>query len=143
MTVQIQYSQVIDRPVEKVFHFMVDEHVRNHPRWDSDIELWLESDSPIGVGTVIHRRNHRSGAPVEGRMEVVEYEPNRAFSTVIFDGPVEMLGRITFEPEDDDRTAITMYIELPHMDEPMDKSFLMRRLEEVGDIRKQLIESEV
>ncbi len=143
MAVQIHYSQVIDRPVEKVFHFMVDEHVRNHPRWDSDIELWLELDSPIGVGTVIHRRNRRSGSPVEGRMEVVEYEPNKAFSTVIHDGPVEMLGRITFEPEGDDRTVVTLYIDLPQMDESMDKSFLMSRLEETGNIRKQLIELEV
>jgi len=143
MPAQIQYSQLIDRPVEKVFHFMVDEHVRNHPRWDSDIELWLESDSPIGIGTVIHRRNSRSSTPVEGTMEVVEYVPNKTFGTVIHDGPVEILGRITFEPVGDDRTAVTMFIELPHMDESMDKSFLMRRLEETGNIRKQLIESEV
>jgi uncharacterized membrane protein len=143
MAVQIQYSQMIDRPVEKVFHFMVDEHVRNHPRWDKDIELWLESDSPIEVGTIIHRRNSRSGTPVEGRMEVVEYEPNQAFSTVIYDGPVEIRGRITFEPEGDDRTTVTMFIELPHMDDSMDTSFLMSRLEETGNIRKRLIESEV
>lgn len=143
MAVQVQYSQVIDRPVEKVFHFMVDEHVQNHPRWDSDIELWLESERPIEVGTVIHRRNHRSGKPVEGRMEVVEYKPNRAFTTVIYDGPVEMRGRITFEPAGEERTAVTMFIELPDMDESMDTSLLMRRLEEVGDIRRQLIEAEV
>ncbi len=143
MAVQIQYSQLIDRPVEKVFHFMVDEHVRNHPRWDSDIELWLESDSPIGIGTEIHRRNSRSGTPVEGTMEVVEYVPNKAFGTVIHDGPVEILGRIMFDSEGDDRTSVTMFIELPHMEESMDKSFLMKRLEETGNIRKQLIESEV
>jgi hypothetical protein len=76
-------------------------------------------------------------------MEVVEYVPNKTFGTVIHDGPVEILGRITFEPVGDDRTAVTMFIELPHMDESMDKSFLMRRLEETGNIRKQLIESEV
>lgn len=143
MSVQIQYSQVIDRPIDKVFHFMADEHVRNHPRWDPDIELWLESGSPIEVGTVIRRRNRRSGTPVEGTMEVVEYEPNRAFGTVIHDGPVEMRGRITFEPAGDERTTVTMYIELPGMDESIDTSFLMSRLEESGRIRKELIESEV
>jgi len=143
MAVQIQYSHVIDRPIDKVFHFMVVEHVRNHPRWDPDIELWLDADSPIGVGTVIRRRNKRSGTPVEGTMEVVEHEPNRAFGTLIHDGPVEMRGRITFEPAGDDRTTVTLFIELPHMDESMDTSFLMSRLEESAKIRKQLVESEI
>lgn len=143
MSVKLQVSQVIDRPVEKVFHFMVVEHVRNHPRWDADIELWLDADSPIGVGTVIHRRNKRSGTPIEGTMEVVEYESNRAFGTVIHDGPVEMRGRITFEPAGDNCTTVTTFVELPNMDESMDKSFLISRLEESGRIRKELIESEV
>ena len=143
MAVQIKYAQVIDRPVEKVFHFMVVEHVRNHPRWDPDIELWLDTDRPIAVGTVIRRRNKRSGTPVEGRMEVVEYEPNRAFGTLIYDGPVEMRGRITFEPAGDDQTTVTIFWELPQMDESMDTSFLLRRLEESAEVRKQLIESEI
>ena len=68
--VQIQYSHVIDRPVEKVFHFMVDEHASNHPRWDPDIELWLDADCPIGVGAVFRRRNRRCGTPVEGTGDV-------------------------------------------------------------------------
>lgn len=37
MPVQLQVSQVIDRPVARVFHFIAREHVRNHPRWDPDI----------------------------------------------------------------------------------------------------------
>jgi uncharacterized membrane protein len=143
MAVQVRYSHVIDRPVEKVFHFMVDEHVHNHPRWDSDIELWLEDESPIEVGTIIHRRNRRSGTPVEGTMEVIEYAPNQAFSTLIYDGPVEIRGRVTFEPAGGERTTVTMFIELPGMDETMDTSFLMHRLEETGAIRKELIESEI
>ena len=44
MALQFKSSQVIDRPIDKVFHFFAVEHVRNHPRWDSDIELWLNSD---------------------------------------------------------------------------------------------------
>ena len=143
MTAHFQYSQIIDRPVDKVFHFIADEHVRNHPRWDPDIELWLDGESRIQVGTLIRRRNKRSGSPVEGTMEVVEYEPNRAFGTIIHDGPAEMRGRITFEPAGDDRTTVTIFIELPGMDDSMDKSFLMSRLEASGKIRKQLIESEV
>lgn len=143
MAVKIDYSHVINRPIDQVFHFMVNEHVRNHPRWDPDIELWLDADEPIGPGTLIRRRNTRSGTPVEGTMEVVEYEPNRAFGTVIHDGPVKMLGRVTFEPAGDDRTMVTTFVDLPDMDESMDKSFLLSRLEASARKQKELIESEV
>jgi uncharacterized membrane protein len=143
MALQLQSSQVIDRPVDKVFHFYAVDHVRNHPRWDSDIELWLDSDSPIGVGTIIHRRNKRSGTPVEGTMEVVEFEPNRVIAMVIHDGPAEMRGRTTFEAISDNQTKITLIIDIPGMDATMDKTFLNSRLERSAQIRKQLIESEI
>jgi hypothetical protein len=143
MGAQIQVSQVVDRPLDKVFHFCADEHVRNHPRWDPDIELWMEPDEPIRVGVIIHRRNRRSGTPVEGTMEVVEYEPNRALGMVIHDGPVVMNGRIIFEALSENQTTITTFFEIPGMDESMDKSFLYSRLERSQRIRKQLIEAEV
>jgi uncharacterized protein YndB with AHSA1/START domain len=142
MAAQIRFSQVIDRPVTKVFQFVAEQHVRNHPRWDPDIELWLESDSPIGVGTIIRRRNSRSGTPVKGTMEVVKFEPNRAFGTVIHDGPSEMRGRITFEAVNESQTRVTTVIDIPGMDESMDKSFITSRLERSGRKMKQLIEAE-
>lgn len=143
MAIQLQTSQVIDRPVDKVFHFYACEHVRNHPRWDPDIELEQISDGPIGVGTVIRRRNSRSGTPVEGTMEVVEFEPNKAFGVVIRDGPVEMRGRAIFEAVSESQTSITIIVELPGMDESMDKSFLLSRLERSGQTMKRLMESEL
>src|SRR5512137_2233123 len=115
MALQLESSQVIDRPIDKVFHFFAVEHVRNHPRWDSDIELWLDSDAPIGVGTIIHRRNKRSGASVEGTMEVVEFEPNRVLAMVIHDGPAVMRGRTTFEAISDHQTKITILVDIPGM----------------------------
>jgi uncharacterized protein YndB with AHSA1/START domain len=142
MSVQVQVSQVIERPVEKVFHFLANEHVRNHPRWDPDIELEQISEGPIEVGTMIRRRNRRSGTPVEGSMEVVEFEPNRAFGTLIHDGQVEMRGRTIFEPLGDSQTKITVRVELPGMDESMDKGFLLSRMERSVQNMKQLIESE-
>ena len=143
MSVQVQVSQVIDRPVADVFHFLADEHVRNHPRWDPDMELEQISEGPIMVGTRIRRRNRRSGTPVEGSMEVVEFEPNRAFGTLIHDGPVEMHGRTTFEAVNDGQTRITVMVELPGMDESMDRSFLVSRMERSVQNMKQLIEAEV
>lgn len=143
MALHVEYSHVIDRPVDQVFHFMVVEHVKNHPRWDADIELWLDSDHPIGVGTIIHRRNSRSGTPVEGTMEVTEYEPNRKFTTIIHDGPAKMIGGLIFDPVSDNQTKVTTVIDLPDMDDSMDTSFLMKRLAEVAKIREALIEAEI
>jgi hypothetical protein len=119
------------------------EHVRDHPRWDSDIELWLDSDAPIGVGTIIHRRNKRSGTPVEGTMEVVEFEPNHVFVMIIHDGPAVMHGRTTFEAINESPTRITTIIDIPWMDENTDKTFINSRLEHAAQIRKQLVESEI
>ena len=143
MALKLESSQVIDRPVEKVFHFFAVEHVRNHPRWDPDIELWLDSDKPIGVGTVIRRRNKRSGTPVEGTMEVVEFEPNRAIALIIHDGPAEMRGRTTFEALNDNQTKITTIVDIPWMDENADTTFIYSRLERSAQIRKHLMESEI
>jgi hypothetical protein len=143
MAVQLVSSQVIDRPVSKVFHFFAVEHVRNHPRWDKDIELWLDSDAPIGVGTLIHRRNHRSGKPVEGSVEVVEFEPDRVIAMVVHDGPAEMRGRTTFEALNDHQTRLTSVIDIPGMDASADTTFLNSRLESSARIRKQLMESEI
>jgi hypothetical protein len=142
MPAQIKVSQVIDRPVTKVFDFIAEQHVRNHPRWDPDIELWLESDTPIGIGTIIHRRNSRSGTSVEGTMEVVEFKPNQAMGTVIREGPAEMRSRMTFETINENQTRVTTVIDIPGMDEFMDKRFIISRLERSGRNRKQLIEAE-
>jgi uncharacterized protein YndB with AHSA1/START domain len=143
VAVRIQASQVIDRPVDKVFHFYADEHVRNHPRWDPDIELWREIDGPISVGTVIRRRNSRSGTPVEGTMEVVEFERDRAIAMVVRDGPAEMRGRATFESAGSGRTTFTTIVDIPGMDASTDTSFLTGRLERSARNMKELIESEV
>lgn len=143
MALQLQVSQVFERPVAKVFQFLVVEHVRNHPRWDPDIELWQDSRQPIGVGTIIHRRNSRSGKPVEGTMEVVKYEPNRLVEMVIHDGPVEMRSRMTFEAITDNQTRITIIIDIPGMDASADKTFLNSRLERSVQNMKQMIESEI
>ena len=142
MALQLEVSEVIDRPLAKVFHFFADEHVRNHPRWDPDIQLEQVSEGPIGVGTMIRRVNSRSGKPVEGTMQVTEFEPNRAMGAVIHDGPMEMRSRVLFEAVSDRQTKITMFLDIPSMDESM-KGFLVSRLERSARNRKELMESEI
>jgi hypothetical protein len=142
MSVRVQVSQVIDRPVADVFHFYAYEHVRNHPRWDPDMQLEQVSDGPIGVGTIICRRNTHSGTPVEGTMEVVEFEPDRAMGVVIHEGPTETRGRVTFEAESQERTTLTINAEFADMDESME-SVITSLVERSARNIKQLIESEV
>jgi len=95
------------------------------------------------VGTVIRRRNKRSGTPIEGTMEVVEFEPNRAIAMRVMDGPMVTHARTTFEALNDHQTRLTTIIDIPGMDASTDKTFLNSKLERSAQIRKQLMESEL
>jgi hypothetical protein len=140
MAVRIEVSEEIDRPVPVVFNFYANDHVLNHPRWDPDIELWRDSDEPIGLGTIIQRRNSRSGTVVEGTKEVVEYAPNRAFGLITRDGSMEIPGRATFEEVREGRTRLTIRAEMPIDESMKDRiSGLMQR--SIQNI-KELIEAE-
>jgi uncharacterized membrane protein len=141
VSVKVQVSTVIDRPVDQVFHFYAHEHVRNHPRWDPDMQLEQVSEGPIGVGTIIRRRNTHSGTPVDGTMEVVEFEPERSMGVVIHDGPAETRGRVTFKAESQDRTSLTISAQFVDMDESMER-LSTGLVERSARNIKQLVETE-
>ena len=138
---RVEASQEIGRPVAAVFKFCAREQVKNHPRWDPDIELEQVSDGPIGVGTLIRRVNRRSGTAVEGTMEVLEFEPERRIAMVIREGPVEVRGEQTFEALGADRTRLTIRAEMP-ADPRWEPSMITRGIERSLQNIKQLIESE-
>lgn len=117
---RIEVSQVIDRPPAVVFRFVAVDHVRNHPRWDTKMQLEQLSEGPIGVGTLARRRHTRAGAPVDGVMECVGFEPDRAIAWLIHDGPVEMHGRVAIEPEGRDGSRLTVSVDIPGMVNPFD-----------------------
>ena len=142
MSVKVQVSEVIDRSVADVFRVHAYEHVRNHPRWDPLMQLEQMTDGPIGVGTIIKRINSHSGAPVEGTMEITEFEPNRSIGMIIHDGPIEMITRAVYEAEDNGKTTVTLDLEIPNMDESMTDA-LSSEMEKVAQTIKQFIESEV
>jgi hypothetical protein len=144
MALQFESIQVINKPIDKVFQFYAVEHVRNHPRWDSDIELWLDDETaPLGVGTIIHRINKRSGKPVEGTMKVIEFESNRVFAMEVHDGSALMFGRSTFEKLGPNKTKLSVVIDIPWMDANADKTFLNNRLESSARLREQLMNAEI
>lgn len=139
---KVEVSKLIDRPVATVWDFYAVNHDRNHPRWDPDIEFEQESDDPIGVGTVLRRRNSRSGTPVERTMEVVEYQPERAMRVVTHDGPMRTDGRATFEAQGPDGTLLTISADMPWMDESMDPNIIASLMDRSLQNIKKLIESE-
>jgi len=136
---ELEVDEFIDRPPADVFHFIATDHVRNHPRWDPVMELEQVTDGPIGVGTTIRRRHTHYGDPIEGTMEVVEYEPNRAFGMVIHDGPMEIRTRMLFEPEGEGGTRVRGFIDIPSATSPIDPAAIQSSFREM----KRLIESEV
>lgn len=140
MAVSVEVSEVIERPVEAVFNFYADHHVQNHPRWDPDIELWLDSDEPLRVGKIIRRRNSRSGTPVEGTIEVVEFERDRAFGVVIREGSMEVPGRATFESLEPNLTKLTVAADFP-VDDSMESALATGMKRSVTTI-KQMMEEE-
>jgi hypothetical protein len=141
MALSVTVVEQVDRPVAEVFQFYAVEHIRNHPRWDPDMTLEQVSDGPIGVGTIIRRRHTHSGQPVDGKMEVVEFEPDRTFSVIIQDGPNETRGRVTFESRSGGRTRLTVRAEFDGMDESKREHITNLMARSVGNI-KRLIEAE-
>ena len=135
---KLEVSQVIDRPPAEVFRFVATDHVRNHPRWDPHMRLEQVSEGPLAAGTVIHRRSSRTGAIVEGTMEVVEYEPDRVFGLVIRDGDLVMQSRVLFEPVGEGSTRISGSLDIPALEAAMDPS----PIEESFRRMKQLIEQQ-
>jgi len=140
--VSLLVSKEIERPSETVWQLIVVDHVRNHPRWDP--KMWLEqvTSGPIGVGTRIKRRHTRAGAPIEGTMEVVEFDPPHAFGVLIRDetpsGPLEVRSRMTLQPHGAGRTLLTIELDLPGTAASMDPSMIEASLARM----KELIESE-
>jgi uncharacterized protein YndB with AHSA1/START domain len=94
---KLEASVEIERPISEVWGWFAVDHVRNHPRWNPDLELEQISDGPMGLGTKIRRRNTMGETPVEGEMEITEWEPPHAVATSIRDGDVQTLGQATFE----------------------------------------------
>ena len=139
---EIQVSKEIHRPVADVWRFYAVEHVRNHPRWDPDMHLEQLSEGPIGVGTRIRRVNTRWGQPVEGEMEIVGFEPERAMSALIHDSNMDIQGTATFEPRGAEGTLLTMSIDVPGLDDPKKVEFMRSMMQRSVDNMKALMEGE-
>ena len=137
----ITVSTVVERPVAAVWRWYAVEHVRNHPRWDPDMELEQISNRPIGLGTRIRRRNTHFGQPIDGEMEIVEWEPERVMGTRISDANADTMGRATFEPLGPTATRITIEADFPNLD-PAKVDQLRPLLERTAANVRRLLEAD-
>ena len=107
---KLDVSESIERPPADVFRFVATDHVENHPRWDPELSLVQETPGPIDVGTKI-RRNRAGETPVEGEMEIIEFDPDRTIGAVVRDGPMELRSWMTVEPEGEAASRLTITVE--------------------------------
>ncbi len=139
---KITVSTLINRPVADVWRWYAVAHVRNHPRWDPMTELEQISEGPVGLGTRIRRRNRHFGEPIEGEMEIVEWEPERVMGARIRDANADTTGRVTFESLGPSTTRLTVDADYPNLD-PSKVEQLRPMIERGYSTIRRLVESEV
>jgi hypothetical protein len=139
--VKITVSTTVARSLANVWQWYAVEHVRNHPRWDPEMELEQISVGPIGLGTRIRRRNRHFDEPVDGEMRIIEWKPEQAMGVEIHDANLETLGRVTFKALGPARTRLTIEADFPGMDEATAQRIRPSMDRTARNIR-QLIESD-
>jgi hypothetical protein len=109
-----QCSIVIDRDVRAVFALMSD--FRTMVKWYPGTEaVDMVTPEPIGPGTRFSERGRLpTGEPVTGMDQIVEFEPNKSYSSTTVTGGMKNLDVVTFEPVGAaTRVALRSTVELP------------------------------
>jgi uncharacterized protein YndB with AHSA1/START domain len=140
---KLEASVEIERPISDVWGWYAVDHVRNHPRWNPDLKLDQITDGPMGLGTRIRRRSTMGQTPVEGEMEITEWEPPHAVTASIRDGDVPTLGGASFEERGPARTLLTISADMPWLDDPERARFIQGMMERSVANMKQMMEAEL
>ena len=94
---KLEFSLVINRPVEQVFAFKV--NFENDAQWSAASgQAQKTSEGPIGVGTTFRQVSSILGRQIENELEITEYEPNRKYTSRSKAGPFPFQARWIFEP---------------------------------------------
>jgi uncharacterized membrane protein len=95
--INVEVSIVINRPIGEVFDFL--SNMENNMKWrTSQQEVKKLSEGPIGVGTTYRMVNHILGRQLETEAVVIEYEPNRKYTTRDKSGNLPLEAQRIFEP---------------------------------------------
>jgi uncharacterized membrane protein len=91
----IEYSTVVNRPLEDVFTYLVD--IEKQLQWQSGLlKSEVTSWGPMGVGTTYRQVGQIMGRTIEWNSEVTEYTPNRSLSFRSSAGSFTVRVRVTF-----------------------------------------------
>jgi uncharacterized protein YndB with AHSA1/START domain len=140
---KLEASVEVERPISEVWEWYAVDQVRNHPRWNPDLELEQISDGPMGLGTKIRRRNTMGETPVDGEMEITEWEPPHAVAASIRDGDVQTVGQATLEERGPARTFLTISADMPWLDDSERAGFIQGMMERSVANMKRLMETEL
>ena len=95
--VKVEFSKMINRPVEEVFTFVTDP--ANNARWqDGLVESRVTSSGPMGVGTQVTDVRKFLGRDMDSKLEVTAFEPNKKFAQKVVKGPLPFEIIMTLEP---------------------------------------------
>jgi uncharacterized protein YndB with AHSA1/START domain len=99
---------VIDRPVDRVFAFLVD--AAKTAEWTPGLsEARQTSDGPVGVGTTVLFIGKFLGRGFESVSEVTDFVPNEKFSSKTTSGPIHLEVESTLASVDGGTRLTTVY----------------------------------
>ena len=93
----IQGEIVINRPLDEVFDFVVDE--RNEPRYNPNmLRAEKTSDGPVGLGTRFSAETRTYGRPAALTLAITGYERPRRYALMTHLDRMDIQGDVTFAP---------------------------------------------
>ena len=97
MTLRLEHSVVIDRPVEEVFAFIT--NPKNDLRWERRVvESTHTSEGPMDVGTTGRKVRRFLGLRLNTNYELTAFEPNRKLAAKTAYGPIPFEWTANLEP---------------------------------------------
>jgi uncharacterized membrane protein len=128
-------SITIDRPVDEVFHFVLDG--MNNPRWrPAVIDIQQVPGKPEGVGAVYKQGlKGPGGRRIDGDYEIVELRPNELIEFHVIAGPARPTGTYRFEPVGDTtHLTFTLHLESKGLAKLMDPMIASTMRSEVATL---------
>jgi len=95
--INLDLGILIDRPVKDVFTFTADPN--NMPKWNSAV-VSLQQITPgaIDVGTKFKSVGEMMGRRIEGKMQVIFFEPDTKCGYQVNAGPMQVNLTLSFKP---------------------------------------------
>ena len=89
-------TTTIHRPVRQVFDFI--STAENDIQWQyGALASFQITKKPIGLGTLFSSLGHFMGRRLQGKFEVIEYEPNKKYGFRSLSGTIQLQTLYTFE----------------------------------------------